>query len=565
MGDLPRGRRLRALLCAVLALLLLCGCATGAGAGSLSGLEAQVDGAPVAEGGHEREEDYAAAFRTHWLTVGPLTVHMENRIYEETLLRDEARELLRALAAMERATGAAPGELAVYIVGELAGGRPVAAEGKVFCTLRDFDSGGAYEALAGAAYGLPAQWQRVGLAAWVFGEASDEGLRAWYADGAHALTASCSALHLSDALSDGETVRAARDTARSLCAYLIENEGFAAFRETADPAAILPAWAESLGITPAPSLPEGSAALAELRVEEARNYRCILRVQNYSVYVADVDWLPDTDGLYLWLCALFAGMERVEERIRAEAPSAAAHAAERLAEPVRIVFTDEKNSISGGHVSFTNYERNEIMLTELDAIWHEMTHLLLEHPGNRELDWECEAVAQHFSGAWKDYPYRLNRFLTDYEAFRPCLAEAFEEDEALLQGVWALYRSLAEPDRLEDGDLDAFYRACGVTTLLLYERGVRPEGYGLLGRSVAEVYGARSAPDLKSDEGNALSYLEAQVFLEFLAEKYGMDAVIDAYLKGLGLGEAFGLGYPELYAEAVSAYAARYGALPGLD
>ena len=65
----------------------------------------------------------------------------------------------------------------------------------------------------------------------------------------------------------------------------------------------------------------------------------------------------------------------------------------------------------------------------------------------------------------------------------------------------------------------------------------------------------------KMTDGNALSYPEATVMLEYLASVYGTDAVIDAYLHAAPLDQAFGITYAELFAAARAYYAGLYGDL----
>jgi hypothetical protein len=334
-------------------------------------IEALIEDGEIVESRHNREADYLAAFQTHKLSVGPFTLHMENRIYEEEQLRGKAKALWQDLCALEEAVGEQPGTLTVYLVERTVEGRPQAVGAQVFCSLTDWESGAGREALIGAAYGLRCPWQQAGLADLVFGRESNLSLRAYYADEAHALTASCSAIHLSPVLSDEETVLAARATARSLCAYLLEHEGFAAFRAAEDPGAVLPAWAESLGISPAPRLPEGSAQAATLTLGSRAGWICALEVQNFTVLLTEDSWLLDPDGLYAWFCSFFTGMDLVLEQIGQEAPSALALARERYAEPITISF------LSMEQPTYAFPTRNQIDLTKANAVWHEMVHLLL--------------------------------------------------------------------------------------------------------------------------------------------------------------------------------------------
>ena len=379
---------------AILLVVLLCGCAGTEGRIETDPTTEDISSQEILEGRHRREDDYMADFQTHMLSVGPFTLHMENRIYEETALREAAKMLLSDLSALEKTTGEKPEAVTVYLVGSTPYGSPQVVGSQVFCCLEDFESGTYREALAGAVYALPCVWQRVGLTEFVFGEEKDIDLKDYYADSAHALTASCSAMHLSPVLSDAETVLAARQTSKSLTAFILESDDFSAFREATDPGSLLPTWSNSMEISPALSLPVRSADAAELTLGMKTGTVCVLRVKNFTVEISKDSWLLDPDGLYSWFCSFFDGMDMVLEQIAAEAPSTLPIAEQRYTEPVTIVFDDPYG------YTYTYPNQNKIILTKDNAIWHEMVHLLLEETVViEEQVWLEEALAEHFSYA----------------------------------------------------------------------------------------------------------------------------------------------------------------------
>ncbi len=79
----------------------------------------------------------------------------------------------------------------------------------------------------------------------------------------------------------------------------------------------------------------------------------------------------------------------------------------------------------------------------------------------------------------------------------------------------------------------------------------------MLDLSVAAKRGEHAGA--KSADGNALSYPEAMVLYEYLAQTCGADAVIGAFLEGASPEGALNLSYAELFAAAKADYAARYG------
>lgn len=518
---------------------------------------AAVDAAPVTEGSHPREEAYLATFQTHCLALAPFTLHMENRIYEEASLRGCAKALWQDLAAAEQALGAQPAPLTVYLVSQPLGGGPAALDRQVFLRPEDLESNAGREAILQAAYGLRTPWQAAGLTEYLFGAADEADLKTYYADGSHGLTASCSAIHLSPLLSDPDTIRAARATARSLTAFLIETKGFAGFRETTDPGQVLPEWSQRLGLSAPLTLPEKSRAVSGLRLGQKSGTICTLLLDNYTVELYQDSWLLDPDGLYAWFCDFYGGMDPVMEQLRAEAPSAVQIAEEKLAEPIRIIFADENT------VTVTYYLRNEISLSRPDAIWHEMLHLLLE-PSNPQLNWMAEAVAEHFSYD-ATARYAPVRYISDgFEAYLDFFRsadlehrEAEEDDLVFHRSVWNLYNALKDPALTDYDDLGAYCRAYGISSLLLDGTIKRTQVRMRYDRPVDYVPGGQNDTP-KETEGNGLSYPQAVVVFEYLAQQQGMDEAVMAYLEGRTTDAAFGISYPELFAQAKASFAERF-------
>ena len=513
----------------------------------------------IVEGNHRREEDYMAAFRTHMLSADPFTLHMENRIYEETALREAAKKLLSDLSSLENTTGVKPEAVTVYLVSSTLNGCPQVVGSQVFCCPEDLESGTYRDALAGAAYSLPCAWQRAGLAELVFGEEANINLKNYYADSAHALTASCSAIHLSPVLSDAETVSAARQTARSLTSFVLENEDFSAFREATYPGPLLPIWSNSLGISPVPYLPAGSTDAADLAIEMKKGTVCVLNVKNFSVTISENSWLLDPDGLYNWFCRFFAGMDMVLEQIAAEAPSSLAIAEQRYAESISIIFCDPYSPTCAYPV------QNRIELTKDNAIWHEMIHLLLEETVVlEEQEWIEEAIAEHFSYAVQTR-YAPTRYYSEgFDAylrfFEEVSGKEAEEDDMLFhQQVWDLYQAFRT--ETDSDDNEAYCRAYGIISLLSEGKLKRTQVRMLYDKSIA--FKRERKDGAKKNSGSFLSYPEAVVMLEYLGDHYEMDALIEAFVNGNSLEKTFGIRYTEIYQDAIDYYAQKYaGQLP---
>ena len=511
----------------------------------------------IIESKHQRETDYMAVFDTHMISAESFTLHMENRIYEEAALREASDKLRSDLSALENAIGVKPESVTVYLVESTPNGCPQTAGSQVFCSLEDFENGTCREAIAGVAYSLPCVWQRVGLTEYVFGEENTVDLKEYYADGAHALAASCSAIHLSPDLSDAETVSAARQTSKSLTAFVLDKDGFSAFREITDPGTLLPEWSNSLDISPAPSLPEGSAEMGDLTLVMTNGNDCVLKVKNFSVTISENSWLIDPDGLYNWFCDFFCGMDMVLEQIAAEAPSALAVAEKRYAEPISIIFSDIDS------YTYSYPTQNKIVLTKYNAIWHEMVHLLLEETVViKEQEWIEEALAEYFSYAAQTR-FAPTRYYSDgFEAYLQFFEEVSgkeaETDDLMFHNqVWELYQAFKK--ETDSDDNEAYCRAYGIVSLLSQDQLKRTQVRMLYDKSIAFKRG--QAEGSKNNSGTALTYPEAVALFEYLCEQYGMDDVINVFLKGDNLAKTFGINYSEYYTAAIDYYGQQYSAL----
>ncbi|MBO4869038.1 MAG: hypothetical protein J5585_04950 [Clostridia bacterium] len=551
------------LLLTVVLAIQLCGCAkTDIQAENDPVVtEENIDSLEIKEGMHQREENYMAVFDTHMISAGSFTMHMEDRIYEEAALRDAAKKLQSDLAAFENTTGVKPESVTVYIVSSIPDGCPQIVGSQVFCRPADLESGAYREALAGAVYSLPCVWQRVGLTEFAFGEETNIDLKDYYADGAHALTASCSAIHLSPVLSDAETVSAARKTAKSLTAYVLENNDFAVFRETADPGSLLGSWSDYLGISPAMSLPARSFEMAELTLTTSNGNDCVLRVKNFTVTISENSWLIDPDGVYNWFCDFFDGMEMVIKQIAAEAPSSLAVAEKRYAEPISIIFGDIDT------YTYAYPTQNKIVLTKDNAIWHEMVHLLLEETVViREQVWIEEALAEHFSYAAQTR-YAPTRYYSEgFDAylrfFEEVSGKEAEADDLLFHDqVWKLYQTFRTETDTDDNE--AYCRAYGIVSLISDGRLDRTQVRMLYDKSIAYKRGEEEGS--KELNGSALTYPEAVVMFEYLCEQYGTDDVIDVFLNGNSIEKTFGISYSEYFTTAIDYYSQHYAALLSED
>ncbi len=534
---------------------------------SREAMEAVLAEAVISEDSHPREEDYLAVFQTRKLSLDAFALHMEKRIYEEEQLRRCALLLWQDLAAAEQLTGLRAEKLRVYLVKETLTGGAVQVRDQIFCTPQQLEEGSVRDLLLGAAYDLPLPWQRAGLTECVFGQGEDELLRSYYADPYHAYTASCSPIFLSPLISDPETVLAARSTARCLTASLLEKGGLEALREAEDTAELLPALGEKLGLASALSLPPENRELAGMQVESEPHAICCVRIGNIRFSVQDSRCVEHPDGFYEWLCEYYRGMKGLMEQIGREAPSALADAETSFAQmPIHFQIVQGTN---GG--SWADYSTGSILLGHPYSVWHETVHLLLHEPGwSKEQAWMDEGIAEHLG--IPPIPFSIDEYLADFESFLnyTTLGEPeklTQEERDFEQDRWRLTKRLTEQNQC--GSYEAWVRAMGICTLLCPEAGSFSENLVTDNSSVQEVRG-QSNGKRKDEDPNSLSYGEAMVFLEYLGQRFGMDAAVNAIVNGLSVEKAFGIPYPSLYRDALEYYWKLYGSElesinPGLE
>lgn len=507
--------------------------------------------AEILEGRHEREKDYSAPFKTHYIDTPYAAVHLEdNADYSEETLRAIAQSVLTDVFAIRTRTGETTGKVTVYVVSRMLKDRPVLLGDRLFCTAADIESGAYREALCGACFALSIPWKQVGLSEYVFGTADESGLKEYYADEAHALTASCAAVYLLPAIADEETVDAAKKTAASITAFVLESDGVDALRAAESTAAILPAWAARLGIE-TPALPNGFEQAGSMTAESDRKYLCILRTDNFTINVTEGAFAQTPDELYSFVCKLYYGMGFVLEQIREELPSYTELVETRYAEGIHIDLIVPTQELVSRARSGSAW-----IITE-GVVWHEIVHVLLEESvNNKDLWWICEALAEHFSHKAASLAIPWDE--VDESMFDDVDDETPAYRVAFFRAIWPIFLLERELDvSVPEGVYSdhAHARTVGIGELLLddnlFSRGEDESIAGVRGRDAGDV----------QTEGNAMTYSEALVVLEYLFDVYGTETVVNGYMNGRPLSETCGKPYAELYEDCITYLTERYGKL----
>lgn len=498
---------------------------------------------------HKRESKYYAYFKTYVLETAQCTVQVEDVIFSEETICRLAEAIEADLNAIGERLGETPQHVTVYAVKQPRTGQPISVEDRVFCSVKDIETGAYRGALCGACFGMENPWKQYGLQTIVFGTLDETGLREYYADPSHMHSASCAAVFLSPLSADDETLEMTRRTAASITAFVMESGGLDALRGVTSTSEVLADWQAHIGIKKPLMLLIKDADVACMRVESDYRYLYAVRLENFVFYVADGSFAQTANDMYAFLCLFYYGMQSVWDTIRDDAPEYLELAEKRFKEPITVYI---KQTVTGWSVT----TRNEIVLTTVDEIWWAMVHILLWcDKFNKDLTWQNEAIAQHFSRrAWSEcWPLNEEAHLSEH---RQLVIDRFsaKNGEQFITFVQAVYRSLRETDTvLPQGRFSEplYARAFGIAYLLMPDNPDtdRPTVSGL------------SDHGNKSVDGNGLKYEEALAFFDYLMDTYGKETVMDGYMSGASIEKTYGKSYPELYREFYSYLKETYGYL----
>ncbi len=517
----------------------------------------------ITEGVHASEEGYRAYFTTHAVRLGGLTVHIEDKLFSEDKLFALAETIGADLETVRAKTRAAETPASIYIVEKTLGGEPTVCGGNLFCSAEDVESGAYREALCGVFLGTDIPWKQIGLMNYAFGTADESGLAEFYLNEAHGTAASCAAVFFEPGVADAETVAAAKKTAASITAFVIEKSGFEAFRALESTADILPEWSEHIGLQAPPVLPDGNAEAALMTAERDPRYLAVLRIGSVKLFVENDSFIAAADEIYRFVCFYFSGSKELIAHLKAVIPGTADIAEENLQKPIDIYLIPADSPSNFGN-------EQGIYLASEDAVWHELVHhILWVSQNDRNVWWEREAVACCLSD-----PVTTKTLLMSEEEYfsayiRPWeeSGEYTEEHARFFEKRLAVYRYLKERDGLcaEDiHDYHAFMYSLGLCYMLIPNQ----ERYHTTIGESSLIYlrtfidpNATLTVGPPEEDSNGLTYSEATVLLEYLMDTYGTDTVMDDFMHSRSIQSTFGKSYPELYLECIEYLQETYGEL----
>ena len=515
--------------------------------------------AEIQTGKHEREDGYPNPFKTHFIDTPYAAVHlMDGEAYSDERLRALAGIVVSDVLQIDAVTGDPLNKVTVYAVWNLLQDRPILLGDHMICSAEQVENGSYREALCGVCCDLSIPWKQAGLSEIVFGSPDESGLKEFYADEAHALTASCAAVYFLPEIAGEETAEAARKTAVSMTAYLIGKGGLDALRAVVSTAEVLPDWTAHIGIETPITLPDGHERAGTMIAYRDKTPKriCVLEIGNITLRVNKGGPLETAEELYAFSCKLMYGFDFELAEIRKES-SIFAETADRSASGVIVITLSDDPTQSG----ISTGSRQEITLVRPYVVWHELIHALLWTTGSNSLAWMQEGLAEHFSRNAASLAVRSPESET-FEDWLPDYAEMNEDELAFYKTLWRVYLAVREENEAVPAELSddwAFRRALGLCELFLPYDPYEGSKYA----SVGGTRGAKTGD--QTEDGDALSYEEAMVLLEYLFDTYGTDTIADCMMNNRTLSETCGRDYPELYQDCLAYLQETYGHLLNAD
>lgn len=495
------------------------------------------------EGRHYRTEQYAADFKVLTVTTGYGAVHMEQEIFDENALQDAALQIEEDLAVIAEKTGDTLRPVELYLVEQTISGQPQNGAGHVYCTLQDIGSGAYRQALVTEAYGLTMLWQSVGLSRFIFEEPTDAAsLLKDCMETDHCILSLFPAYFI-PAFCDADTMQLAQKLSQSVTESFLQNNSLEEYirLETAEPAVQL--WA-SMHQLETPALPEGYEEVSYLAVSHisAKTVTlCTDRDMNrFRFELQPRDWIGTAEEYYLFLCRFYDGYEMLLQRMQELLPTAFEQVQENANAVTMVRFIASNGQTKANPLS------SEISIGEPDSLWHELCHVLLPRglALNGEDVWLSEGLANWFAAELETTYGMIRRdpmyiYLTDPTVFQDVDPVTMEQQACIV----SCYEQFAPlPVTSMDIDAGAFYRACGITTLLRQdldnENGLPMNGYSVDGTKRTKRIGK---------SGNILTYPEAMLAIDYLAEQHGIDMVVSGFLAQEPFDEWYGMTYLQFH------------------
>lgn len=464
-------------------LILLSGC-TG------QGNRQAVQPPAFEEGIHKTTIEYRSYFEYFTARNSSCVVSIQKSVFDEKTSVSLWEKVVNDSLAIAAIASADVREHTVYIVDKTLNGVQQIEE-KVYCTAEDIYSGNYRSALVGAALGICEPWITVGIAGYTFSEALNmKMLRDYYTQAENLDVLSLFAAYFFDGFANEQEISIARQTAVSLCGYILEKYGVKAFGE-GKLDVYKQKWLLELGVDREYN-DLNSGLLEGYRYASTDEYPLVVTTDRFDVlYIKPMPGdLKTPEQIRLFLCGAKEGMEAIFEAVEQEAPDCLQAVLDNYSLRISYYFyPNEKFSFA--------YGDRVIYLTSSHSFLHETVHIIvppyITYYGE---SWRGEAIAEFL-------PNMYYQPFNEYSLFCKTIVE----------------NSLKNPQS------------------------------GWKFEPIYEVY-SRAGTSIKENGGNELSYEEAFVFAAYLADKYSLSLFLGYCLdSNARFEEVFGAKYEDVKAE----------------
>lgn len=525
---------------ALVLLILLAGC-TGA---KQQPAYAIPETASFEPGEHPRDDNYAAVFKTYHTENDAFSLDIERGIYAEDVAAD-----LYSVVRADLLEIADTFELLVqpelFVVQVTATGRIVATGNQIFCTASEVESGEYRRALVAAALGLTEPWKIEGAATLVFdtgaGRPDDAKLRAYYSDSQNLDTLSLFGAYFYEKIADQATIDIAKETARSLTKFIIDQHGADAFVASSFSDGYRQEWLHAIGVDEAFALDQNYSYLEGAVFSASARMPMIIQIDNITFNYLEnwsEEWLGDEvflctpAGICWTLRTFFTDIENLMRYIEAEAPLHYERIQANWHRPLNYTF--------GATATLAKGKAGVTTIAYYSHLIHETIHMLVfDAYGDNAQWWKDEGIAEYLS----NMPYLTIKRENLYALFMERAPSDDADTARFTELVHAYYVSVkgSLPSSFEAHDNGAMDSAVGVVSL----------GYPKLKPDISSVLWpvAQKRAGSSRAQGVDLNYPEAHLFIEYLVQRFGLDRVLEFCFTANADYEAmFGESYDDLFA-----------------
>lgn len=258
------------------------------------------------------------------------------------------------------------------------------------------------------------------------------------------------------------------------------------------------------------------------------------------MYFSTVNWLTTADEIYKFLTESFDAYNLMIQNLQINEPEAYENIENKISENIYVYFEDYEGM---GSVSKA-YDDKTIHLTTGESFCHEIVHLWVSNNDPNNV-WLSEGLANVISmpGSAK----YISALQKTYEIISQdqISLQLGAADRDFMNRVKQYYLAAGKSLESEDKvDYAFIYNAIG--TVLL----VPPKCNTTL--SMANISIAETAGLSKQEGGNLLSYPEAYALVQYMADVYGMDTIINVVSGKYSFNETFKKDFQAILQEYVA-------------